>query len=206
MDRKKIVLYIATSLDGFIARKNGDVDWLPSDEDSLEDYGYNDFYKTIGMVIMGNTTYKQILSFGKFPYKGKDCFVFTKNKSKIKDENVTFVSRDVKEFIEQLNPKDNKDIWLVGGASIIDEFLKYDLIDEFIVTIIPILLGDGISLFKRKPDEKKLKLVDVKSFNNGLVQLFYKKGTGKFDWEGGLSEIKKKFSSVELQHKALERR
>ena len=171
--RKKIILYIATSLDGFIARKNGSVDWLSPYENGPEDYGYNEFYKKTGTVIMGNTTYKQVLSFGDFPYKGKDCFVFTRNKDQPKDENVAFVTKSAKDFISQLNLRDNENVWLVGGASIIDEFLKFDLIDEFIITTIPILLGDGIPLFKGKLNEKRLKLVDVKSFNSGLVQLHY---------------------------------
>ena len=170
-----IILYIATSLDGFIARKDGSVDWLSPYENGQEDYGYKDFLKKVGIVIMGNTTYKQVLSFGEFPYKGKDCFVFTRNKEMSKDENVTFVSKNAKDFISQLNLRDNKNIWLVGGASIVYEFLRSDLIDEFIITIIPILLGDGIPLFKGRSNEKKLKLVAVKTFDPGLVQLHYKR-------------------------------
>jgi dihydrofolate reductase len=171
---KNIILYIAASLDGFIARKDGSVDWLSPYEKGQEDYGYNDFYEKIGPIIMGHNTYKQVLSFGEFPYRSKDCFVFTKNKDKRKDENVTFVS-SAKDFISQLNLRDNKNIWLVGGASIVDEFLRSDLIDEFIITIIPILLGDGIPLFKGRSNEKKLKLIDVKTFDPGLVQLHYKR-------------------------------
>lgn len=158
------------SLDGFIARKNGAIDWLSPYENKQEDYGYKDFYKTIQIIIMGNNTYKQALSFPKFPFKGKDCFVFTKS-AKRKDENATFVNINVKKFIKQLNT--SKNIWLVGGASIVDEFLKYDLIDEFIITIIPILLGEGIPLFKG--NVKKLKLVNAKAFDTGLVQLVYKR-------------------------------
>jgi len=172
---KNIMLYIATSLDGFIARKDGSVDWLSPYENGPEDYGYNDFYKKIEIVIMGNTTYKQVLSFGEFPYRGKDCFVFTKNKEKHIDENVIFVSKNAKDFISQLNLRENKNIWLVGGASIIDEFLKFDLIDEFVITIIPTLLGEGIPLFKGRSIKKILKLIDVKTFDPGLVQLYYKR-------------------------------
>ena len=170
-----IILYIAASLDGFIARKDGSIDWLSPYEKGEEDYGYNDFYKKIGTVIMGNNTYKQVLSFGEFPYKGRDCFVFTRNKDKRKDEYVTYVSKSAKDFISHLNLRDNKNIWLVGGASIIDEFLKSDLIDEFIITIIPILLGDGIPLFKGKSNEKKLKLINEKTFDSGLMQLHHKR-------------------------------
>jgi len=83
------------------------------------------------------------------------------------------VSQSAKDFISQLNLRNNKNIWLVGGASIVDEFLKSDLIDEFIITIIPILLGDGIPLFKGRSNETKLELIDVKTFDSGLVQLHY---------------------------------
>ena len=170
---KNIILYIATSLDGFIARKDGSVDWLSPYEKGPEDYGYNEFYKKIGTIIMGNNTYRQVLSFGEFPYRGKDCFVFSRNKDNVKDEFVIFVNRSAKDFISQLNLRNNKNIWLVGGASIVDEFLKSDLIDEFIITIIPILLGDGIPLFKGRSNEKKLELIDVKKFDQGPVQLHY---------------------------------
>jgi dihydrofolate reductase len=169
-----IILYIAMSLDGFIARKNGSIDWLSPYEKGQEDYGYLEFLKKIGTIIMGNTTYEQVLSSGEFPYKDKDCFVFTRNRKKITDEHVTFVNKSAKDLIDQLNLEDNENVWLVGGASIVDEFLKFDLIDEFIITVIPILLGEGIPLFKGKSNEKGLKLIDLKSFDPGLVQLHYK--------------------------------
>ncbi|HUV83258.1 MAG TPA: dihydrofolate reductase family protein [archaeon] len=126
MGKKQIILYVASSLDGFIARTNGDVDWL-----------------------------------------------FSRNKNNVTDEHVTFVHEDVTEFIEQLSPKDDKKIWLVGGAMIIAEFLKYDLIDEFILSIHPVLLGNGIPLFNEIPREKKLKFIDVRTFDTGLVQVYY---------------------------------
>jgi len=169
MGKKQIILYVASSLDGFIARTNGDVDWLFTDQD----YGYSDFYEIIRTIIMGNTTYQQVLSFGEFPYSYKDCLVFSRNKNNVKDEHVTFVHEDVTEFIEQLNPGDDKKIWLVGGAMIIAEFLKNDLIDEFIISIHPVLLGNGIPLFKEISGEKKLKFIDVRTFNSGLVQVYY---------------------------------
>ena len=166
---KRIILYIATSLDGFISRLDGSVDWLDKYSNTGEDYGYHEFYNSIGVVIMGNTTYKQILGFGEFPYKGKENYVFSRNK-KGKDENVEFVSVNPKEFIESLGTK--KDIWLVGGANLADEFLKYDLIDEMIITMMPDKLGDGIKLFDVP---EKFKLIDEKSFENGVVQKIYER-------------------------------
>ena len=168
---KKIVLYIACSLDGYIARKTGDVDWLFTDQD----YGYSEFYKTIGTIIMGNTTYKQVLSFGDFPYKNTDCFVFSRSQNETRDENVVFVDDDVRHFVENLTLKNNKKIWLLGGGMMINEFLTYDLIDEFIISIQPILLGKGIPLFKENFNEKQLKLLDIKSYDSGLVQVHYQR-------------------------------
>jgi len=91
---------------------------------------------------MGGSTYKQILGFGDYPYKGKNSFVFSKTIKKGK--SVKFVNEDVKKFIENLNPENNQKIWLVGGANLVNQFLKYNLIDEFIIFTMPILLGKGI--------------------------------------------------------------
>ena len=85
--KPKIILYIASSVDGFIAREDGSVDWLAAYEQNQEEIGYEDFYKTIGSIIMGHTIYEQVLSFGKYLYKEKKCYVFTKDKNKKEDEN-----------------------------------------------------------------------------------------------------------------------
>lgn len=171
--KKTVVLYVAASLDGYIARKDGRIDWLTPFEN--EDYGYDDFYKTVGTVIMGNNTYRQILSFGKYPYPAVDSFVFTRKNNKSKDENVTFISMDARDFMDSLKPGNNKKIWLVGGAALIEEFLSYNLIDEYIITLIPILLGSGVPLFKGNFNEEALRLKDVKVFNSGLVQIYYER-------------------------------
>lgn len=155
------------TLDGFIASKDGSVGWLDKYSASKEDYGYKAFLDSISTVIMGNTTYKQILGFGEFPYKDKECYVFSRN-SKEKDKNVSFVSGDIKKFAEKLDGN----IWMLGGAGIFNEFLKHNLVDEFIITVMPELIGGGILLFKE--NNKNLELLDTKSFTNGVVQLQYK--------------------------------
>ena len=175
---KKIILYIATSLDGFIAKKDGSIDFLDPDNksgegsgnNSKDDYGYNEFYSSIGAIIMGNTTYKQVGDTKEFEeyYKDKPVFVFSRE-PKAKKKNVTFVHEDVKEFVKKLK----SDTWLVGGASLLNEFLKNGLVDKFIITIIPVLLGEGIPLFKGDSNEKNLRLIDVKSYDSGVVQLSY---------------------------------
>lgn len=168
---KKVILYIAMSLDGFIARKNGSVDFLDLYNESGEDFGYNEFYKSIGTIVMGNTTYKQVGASKEFEeyYKDKSIFVFSR-KTKDDKKNITFVNENVKEFVKTIK----NDTWMLGGASIFNEFLKNNLVDEFIITIIPILLGEGIPLFKEYGVEKKLILVNTKSYSSGVVQVHYK--------------------------------
>lgn len=163
----KIILYIASSLDGYIARENGDVDWLPINTDS----GYDNFYKSIDTVIMGKKTYDQILTFGDYPYKGKKSYVFTRNDSLTKDENVEFAS-NVEEFLRNLvSSKGN--IWLVGGSELFSAFLEHKLVDEIILSIIPTVLGKGIPLFQNINQEANLKLIKTTGYS-GFVELTYK--------------------------------
>ncbi len=164
----KIFLYIAPSLDGYIARENGDVDWLPTNTDS----GYFDFYKSIDTVIMGKKTYDQILTFGKYPYKGKKSYVLTRDETLTKDENVEF-SSDLGVFTRTLNSSSEANIWLIGGAELISSFLRNKLIDEIILSVIPIVLGKGIPLFQKIDKEIKLELIKTTEYSN-LVELTYK--------------------------------
>ncbi len=165
---KKIILYIASSLDGYIARENGDVDWLPENTAS----GYDEFYKTIDTVVMGKNTYKQVLTFGEYPYKDKSSYVFTRNNDQTKDENTEFVS-DVDKFVKKNISNSEKNIWLVGGAEIISSFLNRGFVDEIILSIIPVVLGKGISLFKNIQNEVKLELIKTTDYDK-LVELHYR--------------------------------
>ena len=163
---KKIILYVATSVDGFIARKNGSVDWLTQYNNLGEDFGYKEFLDSVETVILGNTTYREF----KAPYENKKCYVFSR-KNTGKENNITYVNTDVKEFTDGLS--ENENIWLVGGADIAKEFLKNNLIDELIITVIPIVLGEGIHLFAKGVGEHKLKLLNTKFYDSGVVQLHY---------------------------------
>ncbi len=166
---RKIILFIASSLDGFIARKSGGIDWLFTDQD----YGYTEFFKTIGVVIMGRKTYDQTLTFGEYPFKGKEAFVFSRSRAGATDGNARFISGDVEIFMDSLKSKQGKDIWLVGGSELIQQFLKHDLIDEFVISIHPIILGEGIPLFLAPTPQKALHLEQCKTFDTGLVQITY---------------------------------
>lgn len=163
----KVSVYIATSLDGYIAREDGRVDWLPEPSKS----GYDAFYKSIDTVVMGKTTYDQVLTFGDYPYKGKKSFVFSKTQQN-NDENAEFVS-DVEKFVKDGFPGACENIWLVGGAKTIASFLKQGVVDEIIITKIPIFLGKGIPLFQNFEDETKLELIKTEKYGQ-LVDLHYK--------------------------------
>ncbi len=154
-------LYIATSLDGYIAGSDGNVDWLPSDPDN--DYGYGEFLESVEVLIMGNNTYRQVLGFGKWPYKGKKVYVVSRSGGE--DKNVEF-TKDPVALAESLIGN----VWVVGGSQINSILLPY--IDRIILTIVPVVLGDGIPLF-RNAILRKMKLVDSKIYGNGFVQLTY---------------------------------
>ncbi|HEY9847950.1 MAG TPA: dihydrofolate reductase family protein [Leptolyngbyaceae cyanobacterium] len=166
---RKLILFIACSLDGYIARTNGDVDWLFTDRD----YGYSDFFAKIDTVLMGRRTYEQLLTFGEYPYQGTQGFVFSKTPKSKSDENVEFISNDVTNFIRNLKHENGKDIWLVGGAELIRSCMQEDSIDEFVISLHPIILGEGILLFRSPLATKGLTLQNSQVFDTGLVQLTY---------------------------------
>lgn len=172
--KRKIVLFIASSLDGFIAREDGSIDWLEGIEGE-GDNGYATFYETIDTVIMGNKTYQhtKILA-EEFPYKGKKCYVFSRKKEQNNDEHVQFVSEEIPSFFQRLIKQEGSRIWIVGGAELLDTIMKENLVDEFIVSVIPIILGKGIPLFKANHPEVQLKLIEMQQFGQ-IAQLHYKK-------------------------------
>lgn len=167
---RKLVLFIATSLDGYIARSSGDIDWLFSDQD----YGYAEFFASIDTVLMGRKTYEQSLGFGEYPYPGKHGFVFSRT-PRAPDGNVIFVAADPAAFVSELKRRPGKDIWLVGGAQLVAECMKYELVDEFVISVHPVVLGDGLPLFPPGFPEQKLEFLRSESFASGLVQLSYRR-------------------------------
>jgi dihydrofolate reductase len=167
---RKIILYIAPSLDGYIARRDGSIDWLRKYETGEEDYGYNEFLKSVDTLLMGRKTYEQIVGFGEWPYEGKQGYVFSTQG--IRDPRVMAVPEPVT-FTKALKEKPGKDIWLVGGGQAISLLMNHRLVDEIIITIIPIILGSGIPLFSHITAETKCVLIKEKAYPSGLVQLHY---------------------------------
>ncbi len=164
---RKIILFIATSLDGFIAGPRGEIDWLFTDQD----YGYKKFYSSIDTLLMGRKTYELANSFPEWPYAGKKVIVFTHKKGK-KDSRVEF-SSNPNQVIQKIRKQKGKNAWLVGGGEVVSFFLQQKGIDEMRVFIHPLILGKGIPLFPTRRGENSLSLQKTRKFSSGLVELHY---------------------------------
>jgi len=170
---RKVILYIAMSLDGFIAKHDGDISFLSQVEQEGEDYGYSAFMESVDTVILGRKTYEKILFMGvDKPYGEREVYVLTRS-HKPDSGTIHFYSGNLTELISRLKNQDGKHIYCDGGAETVHQFLQNDLFDELIISIIPVLLGDGIRLFGQSFPEQKLNLVSSKSFKKGLMQLHY---------------------------------
>jgi dihydrofolate reductase len=175
---RQLILYSAVSLDSFIARPDGNVDWLhyPDYELPNEDYGYTEFYKTIDTTLMGNNTYKVLLGFNvPFPYPDKTNYVFSRSAGIHDDKNVKFVTSDIVQFVRELRNGNGKDIWLIGGGQLNTLLLNNDLVDQVILTQFPIVIGEGIPLFDGKAKETRFDLERSKSYPSGLLQLIFRR-------------------------------
>lgn len=165
------------SLDGYIAKPNDDLSFLKIVEKEGEDYGYADFTSQIDTVIIGRKTYDYVLKeIGPSHYDNgqRDIYVITRTERQ-KVGRTTFYTGDITELINHLKSEEGKNIYCDGGAQIINELLKHYLIDEFTISVIPILLGGGTRLFKDGRPEQALEFITAKTFETGLVQLKYER-------------------------------
>lgn len=174
----KCSVFIATSLDGFIARTNGDIQWLVNipPPDPNEDYGFQDFFNSIDALVTGRKTYEAVLGFEEWPYIGKKVIVLSHGLPHIPEKlvgQVEILSGSPKEVLNQLEKTGTKHLYIDGGKTI-QGFLEAGLIDEMTITIIPILLGEGIPLFGPLSSDILLELQDSQRFSNGFVQNRYK--------------------------------
>ncbi len=171
----KVLLYIAISLDGFISTSDGGVAWLDGFNSPDEDYGYKAMYDRLGAVVMGGITYRQVLGFGHW-YEGVKSYIVTRGQLENPPKgDVTAFSGEMRDLVTKIRAETDKDIWLVGGADVVAQFMAQDLIDEYHISVMPMLLGRGIPLFKGVSLEKwqSVKLDSVKSYPNGVVQMIY---------------------------------
>lgn len=173
----KCSVFIATSLDGFIARKNGALDWLPGSDGAAgnEDHGFNDFFASIDTLVMGRNTYELALTFKPWPYHGKKVVVLSSGfpaTPKHLAESVTGTSASPTELIQRLAAAGSTHVYVDGGKTI-QSFLRANLINEMTITRIPVLLGEGLPLFGPLAQDIHLRHVATRTFDSGFVQSRY---------------------------------
>ncbi len=172
---RKFSLFIAMSLDGYIADSKGGVEWLIGQGNEAENIDvYSEFVKNIDTILMGWNTYHQIvteLSPDKWIYDDFTTYVVTHNKHTSSDK-IYFTDETPIELVNKLREKNGKDVWICGGANLIQQLVRNDLIDYYYITVIPTILGSGIRLFENTDHEIKLKLLNIKSYN-GMTDLIY---------------------------------
>jgi dihydrofolate reductase len=171
---RRIIVHIATSADGYIARADGDLDWLTSRPAPKGFYGMNAFMKSIDTKVLGRKTYEVSLRMGaKFDSQGR-TIVFSHHPPPANaPSGVEFVNDAIGPFVTRLREKPGKDIWLMGGGEIIASFLDAQAIDEFVISVVPVFIGEGIPLIARRHRHVPLELRSSERFEDGLVQLRY---------------------------------
>jgi len=173
----KITLYIAQSLDGFIADADGGVDWLETFQDKYEKgvpgSSYEEFFQTLDCLIIGARTYEQILTFGAWPYGDVPTFLVTHGEFPVGNKQIRLYQGDVVKLVKEIIPPEYKNIWLVGGADLAQQFLRLGLVDVIRLSIIPVLLGKGIPLFGNSGTGHSLHLTNAITYENGIVELCY---------------------------------
>ncbi len=175
----KISVFIATSLDGYIAREDGSIDWLDKANESVpanEDCGFHKFMETIDALIMGRKTFEQVLSFGKWPYDDKPVIVLSSQRNIIPEaltKTVMVRSGEPTAIIKELTKDRPKHFYIDGGFTI-QEFLSEGLVDEITITLIPVILGNGKPLFGKLSRDVKLQHIETKTYDFGFVQNKYR--------------------------------
>jgi len=172
----KATVYIATTVDGFIARENGSVDWLTTGEDvGSEDYGYQDFFNSVDALVMGRNSYELVLSFGSWPYGDKPIVILSSQQLEIPESisnTVSVMSASPSKVVQRFAERGYKHIYIDGGKTI-QGFIREGLIQKIIITKVPILIGSGIPLFGALPHDIRLHHLETLQFDNGLVQRKY---------------------------------
>jgi len=172
MKNNKVVLYVAMSLDGYIARTDGSVDWLFDVEGDGGDNGYGEFYRTVGTVVMGRLTYDEVLKLSEeFLYADKPCYVLSRTEQS-PAPYVTFTNEALDTLIPRLKADSEGDVWLVGGGQLVAAFLEAGLLDELYITVTPKILGEGIPLFPQGTVPSAFRLKHIEQMGQ-FVSLIY---------------------------------
>jgi dihydrofolate reductase len=171
----QVVYQVAVSIDGYIAASDGSVDWLADFQIEDNDYGYTEFYASIEALLMGSRTYEQVIGFGEWAYPGKPCWVVSARSRKVEQPEVRLTSKSPCEIVAELQAENLNRVWLVGGGQLAASFRAQGLITEYMIAVIPTILGTGIPLFGATGAQESLKLVECKPYPGGVVLLRYLK-------------------------------
>lgn len=173
---RKVILYIAVSLDGYIADNKGAIDWINGQDENVEtEDTFTSFFSGVDTVIMGRKTYNQIvseLSPGQWPYEEATTYVLT-HQTKVGDTKyIRFKNMDICQLVEELRQESGKDIWICGGAKVTEQLIDKNMINTYHLAIIPVILGVGVRLFGASTQKIDLALVETKRYN-GIVEVIY---------------------------------
>jgi dihydrofolate reductase len=174
---RKLVIYIATSLDGYIAKPNDDLSFLKTVEKEGEDYGYAAFTATIDTLIIGRKTYDWVakeIGTSHYDNGDRDVYVITRTE-RPRVGRTTFYTGNLTDLVNRLKAEEGQNIYCDGGAEVINELMNSDLVDEYTISLVPVFIGNGTRLFKDNRPEQSLELVSTKAFDTGLVQLHYRR-------------------------------
>ena len=168
-----VLYYVACSLDGYIATADGGVDWLTPFQIKGDDHGFTDFYSSVDALVMGSYTYEFALRNPPWRSPDRPSWVFTRRALDVAHPTVTLTSDEPVQVIKSMYARGLKRVWLMGGGQLAASFHMRELITQYIVAVVPILLGSGIPLFANHSSQERLRLVEAKSFPSGIVQLNY---------------------------------
>lgn len=168
---RKVILNLAVSLDGFIEGPNGEYDWCLMDQD----YGLTDFWNSIDTLFVGRKSYELLTTTGEIShFNSAKIYVFSDTLAEVEHDNVEIVSgADLVADVSAIKNQDGKSIWLFGGASLLSSFMANGLVDEFLLSVHPVLLGGGKPLFQSIKARTGLQLTETVPYSSGLVQLRY---------------------------------
>jgi len=171
---RKIIVNIATSADGYVARPDGDLDWLTERPAPKGFYGLPEFERSTGAKILGRKTFERSLELGARFTANDVHYVFSRRRPPVSaPPGVQFVTESIRDFAQRLCAEGGRNVWLMGGGDIIASFLDADAIDEFIIAVVPVFIGDGIPLMAPRHRAVPLVLLGVQQFPDGVVQLHY---------------------------------
>ncbi|HEX2339948.1 MAG TPA: dihydrofolate reductase family protein [Vicinamibacterales bacterium] len=174
MPQRRIIVNIATSADGYVARPDGDLDWLTERPAPKGFYGLPEFERSVDAKILGRKTFDWSVQMGARFGAGAAHYVFSRRPPPASvPAGVHFVAESISAFAERLRTQTGKNIWMMGGGDIIGSFLDADAIDEFIITVVPTFIGEGIPLLAPRHREVGLRLLGVRQFPDDVVQLHY---------------------------------